>query len=220
MRILFGLRNLEVGGDTTFLRCAALGLSARGHTVEVAARNGALKTRLQAAGVRVHLLPPTPFSGEGSAREAVGVRAKSPNEKLGREAVKAPGRGTDPFEAMAGAVAVMGTSYAAPEALFFAIPVVAAGYEGYGVVDENNLDDAVACNFGDGFPGVQPQVTSEWLMPFFEHILTHFATDAGREELERMRIQLEANHSLAAVVARLEGIYQRAQEAKKTGDLW
>ncbi len=360
MKILFVLRNLKVGGGTTFLLRAAMGLRARGHQIEVAAQNGAMRERLQALGVRVHLLPPTPFNrlqlwtllkrdfdvvhacnptagddivwaarrlrrpiaafvlsihgnlpayvqgnvclreanqvmtfdqsaldrlrqiewmrpdvhlmprpvekrdlkvgpttpphlvmvsrlsktkgpaalaaidavetlesrfpglsltifGEGSAREAIVARAQSLNAKWGREAIKAPGRVTDPFEAMAGAAAVIGTSYVALEALFHAIPVVAAGYEGYGVVDEKNLEEAVDCNFGDGFPGVQPQVTAEWLLPCFERVLTHFSDDAGRAELERMRVRLEANHSLDAVAGRLESIYQKAIDAKKAG---
>jgi glycosyltransferase involved in cell wall biosynthesis len=155
--------------------------------------------------------------GEGSARDAILARAQALNAKRGREAVKAPGRVTDPFAAIAGAAAVIGTSYVALEALFHAIPVVAAGYEGYGVVDEKNLGEAVDCNFGDGFPGVQPKVTAEWLLPCFEGVLTHFSDDAGRAELERMRIRLEAEHSLDAVAARLESIYQKAIEAKKAG---
>lgn len=152
--------------------------------------------------------------GEGSAREAIAARARALNEKLGREAVQVPGSVTDPFTAIAGAAAVVGTSYVALEALFHAIPVLAAGYEGYGVVEEGNLDEAVACNFGDGFPGVQPRVTAEWLTPRFERVLTHFASPAGRDELERMRARLEANHSLEAVAARLETIYQRVLDAK------
>lgn len=363
MKILFVLRNLKVGGGTTFLLRAAMGLIARGHQVEVAAQPGEMKGRLQSVGVRVHLLPPTPFNrlqlrallkrdfdivhacnptagddivwvmrhlspsksrfafvlsihgnlpdyvegnvclreahevmtfdqsalnrlnkiewmrarqvhlisrpvekrdltvgptapphlvmvsrlsktkgpaalaaieavealeprfpglsltifGEGSARDSIGGRARQLNQKLGREAIHAPGSVTDPFRAMAGAAAVIGTSYVALEALFHAIPVLAAGYEGYGVVDENNLKDAVDCNFGDGFPGVQPRVTAQWLLPGFERVLTHFSTPAGRAELERMRARLEANHSLDAVAARLETIYQRARDARKAG---
>ncbi len=384
MKILFVLRNLKVGGGTTFLLRAALGLLARGHEVEVAAQNGAMKTRLQEIGVRVHLLPPTPFNrpqlwallrrdfdivhacnptagddivwalrrlakrprqtknlqnpqkmkgsgavssaldspafvlsihgnlpdyvegnvclrearevltfdqsaldrlrkiewmrpdvhllprpverrdlkvgpadpphfvmvsrlsktkgpaalaaieavekiesrfpglsltvfGEGSARDSVLARAGNLNAKLGREAVKAPGSVTDPFEAMHSAAAVIGTSYVALEALFHAIPVVAAGYEGFGVIEESNLDEAVACNFGDGFPGVQPQVTAEWLSAGFERVLTHFNTPQGRAELERMRARLESQHSLDAVAARLEHIYRKAGDAR-TGE--
>ncbi|PQV65380.1 Glycosyltransferase involved in cell wall bisynthesis [Abditibacterium utsteinense] len=367
MKILFVLRNLKVGGGTTFLLRAAMGLLARGHRVEVAAQNGAMKARLQAIGVRVHLLPPTPFNrpqlwallrrdfdivhacnptagddivwalrrlnrrargattnlpafvlsihgnlpgyvqgnlclrealeiltfdqsaldrlrkiewmrpdvhllprpvekrdlqvgpadpphfvmvsrlsktkgpaalaaieavekiesrfsglsltifGEGSARDSVLARAENLNVQLGRQAVQAPGSTTDPFEAMHSAAAVVGTSYVALEALFHAIPVVAAGYEGFGVVDEANLDEAVACNFGDGFPGLQPEVTAEWLTPCFERILTHFSGESGRAELERMRVRLTKNHSLDAVAGRLETIYQRAIDAKRNG---
>jgi hypothetical protein len=75
----------------------------------------------------------------------------------------------------------------------------------------------VACNFGDGYPGVQPRVTAEWLTPCFERVLTHFAHQAGRAELERMRARLEANHSLDAVAARLESIYQKAFDARNAG---
>ncbi len=153
--------------------------------------------------------------GEGSAREGVAARGAALNEKLGREAVKVPGSVTDPFVAMQSAAAVIGTSYVALEALFHAIPVVAAGYEGYGAIEELNLDEAVACNFGDGFPGVQPRVTAEWLSPRLERVLTHFSTPEGRAELKRMRARLEQNHSLDAVAARLETIYRRAIEARE-----
>ncbi len=358
MKILFVLRNLKVGGGTTFVLRAALGLRARGHQIEVAAQNGAMKARFQGIGARVHVLPPTPFNrlqlrmlarrdfdvihacnptagddlvkvwprqnaqrpafvlsihgnlpdyvtgnpcldaaaeiltfdrsaldrlgkidgirpdihlmprpvekrdlgaspqspphivmvsrlsktkgpaalaaleaveaiepgfpglcltifGEGSARAEILTRAGMINARLGREAIKAPGSVTDPFGAMRSAAAVMGTSYVALEALFHAIPVVAAGYEGYGVIDETNLDDAVACNFGDGFPGVQPKVTAEWLKPGFERVLTHFSDDSGRAELERMRARLEKNHSLGAVAERLEAIYRKAVDAPR-----
>lgn len=153
--------------------------------------------------------------GDGSMHEAIVARGKELNEKLGREAIKAPGSVTDPFQAMAGAAAVIGTSYVALEALFHAIPVVAAGYEGFGVVDEANLVAAVACNFGDGFPGLQPQVTPEFLIAGFERVLMHFSTTEGRAELERMRVRLEQEHSLDAVGARLERIYQKAFDDRK-----
>lgn len=153
--------------------------------------------------------------GDGSMHETIVARGKKLNEKLGREAVRAPGPVTDPFQAMAGAAAVIGTSYVALEALFHAIPVVAAGYEGFGVVEEANLEEAVACNFGDGFPGLQPQVTPEFLVAGFERVLTHFFTQDGRGELERMRQRLEKDHSLDAVAARLESIYQKAFDDRK-----
>ncbi len=356
MKILFVLRNLKVGGGTTFLLRSAMGLLSRGHQIEVAAQNGAMKTHLQSLGVCVHLLPPTPFNrfqlrmllkkdfdivhacnptagddivwaaqrarqspafvlsihgnlpayvqgneclrqareimtfdqsaldrlrqiewmrpdvflmprpvekrdlhaspanpphlvmvsrlsktkgpaalaaieavekiesrfpglsltifGEGSARDSILARAANLNQKLNREAIRAPGSVTDPFQAMQSAAAVIGTSYVALEALFHAIPVVAAGYEGFGVVEEANLEEAIACNFGDGFPGLQPQVTAEWLISGFERVLTHFSEPSGRTELERMRAFLEANHSLDAVSARLEMIYQKAIDAR------
>jgi glycosyltransferase involved in cell wall biosynthesis len=155
--------------------------------------------------------------GEGSLRDAISSRGKILNEKLGREAVKAPGSVTDPFVAMAGASAVIGTSYVALEALFHAIPVVAAGYEGFGVVEAANLDEAVACNFGDGFPGLQPEVTPPFLIQGFERVLTHFPTPAGRAELEHIQSRLETMHSLDAVAARLESIYERAIATRKSG---
>ncbi len=83
-----------------------------------------------------------------------------------------------------------------------------------GVVDEANLDGAIACNFGDGFPGLQPEVTAEWLISGFERVLTHFSMPEGRAELNRIQARLEQNHSLDAVAARLETIYHKARSAK------
>ena len=94
--------------------------------------------------------------GNGSARAQVQARADEINAQHGGKVVKLVGALTDPLPTMSGAACVVGTAYVALEALYHGIPVVAVGYDGYGLITPENLAEAVDCNFGDSLRGPQP----------------------------------------------------------------
>lgn len=62
MKILFVGRNAKVGGPSTFVYRACLGLRARGHEVHFAAQGGPMTPRFREAGAHFHRVWPTPFN--------------------------------------------------------------------------------------------------------------------------------------------------------------
>ena len=152
--------------------------------------------------------------GDGTLLPKIQKRAAQANLQAGKTLVEVLGAQTDPFPTMAGAAGVIGTAYVALEALFHEIPVVAAGYEGYGAVTSANLRDAVDCNFGDSLPGKHLEITPDLLADGLQQVLGHFQTVAGKNELHSMRLELEKEHSIESVAARLEAIYERVRREK------
>jgi len=148
--------------------------------------------------------------GNGTMLRTIRSQAESVNKQLGFPAITVTGMLVDPFPVMAAASCVVGTSYVALEALFHGIPVVAAGYEGYGLVTLDGLEEAIACNFGDGFPGIQEKVTKEMLAEGFRQVFEKTATPEGREEYVRIREYLEEHHSVSRTAEALERIYLAA----------
>jgi glycosyltransferase involved in cell wall biosynthesis len=149
--------------------------------------------------------------GDGSLLPKIQKRAAQINADKGKTLVEAVGAQTDPFPIMANAAGVIGTAYVALEALFHEIPVVAAGYEGYGAVTAANLRDAVDCNFGDSLPGKHVEITADLLSDGLSSVLGHFQTSEGKAELQSMREDLEKVHSIQNVAEQLEAVYACAQ---------
>ena len=177
------------------------------------------KTALRALEAVEALLPEFPdlhlkIIGDGSQHADIARRCAELNARVGREIASAPGFLVHPFGEMARARAVIGTAYVALEALFHGIPVVASGYEAFGLVTPQNLDEAVACNFGDGYPGLHAEPTRALFEDGFRRILENAFVDEDAQIAERVR----ARHSIPAVAGRLETIYNLAR-AKRAATL-
>jgi glycosyltransferase involved in cell wall biosynthesis len=158
--------------------------------------------------------------GDGSLRGEVQRRCTEVNAKYGKTLCEAPGASVDPFPAMTSASGVIGTAYVALEALFHEIPVIASGYEGYGVVTPENLDFAVDCNFGDSWSGddkvdLHKEITTELMLDGFRTVLSRAGIPEGRAASAEIRRRLEMNHSLDQVAQRLEAVYALAIAAKE-----
>ena len=151
--------------------------------------------------------------GDGSLHTEVARKAQESNARNGREMVQMHGMLTDPLPVVNGGGGVIGTAYVALEALFHGIPVVAVGYDHYGVITEANFNEAVDCNFGDSLLE-RHEITPSLLEAGMREVLTHFATPEGREEMKRLRHNVERNHSLESVACCLEAIYERALDTK------
>lgn len=153
--------------------------------------------------------------GAGSLFGDVKARCEAVNGKHGKALCQTLGALTDPFPVMAQAVGVVGTAYVALEALFHEIPVVAVGYQGYGIVTPQNLEEAISCNFGDSWFGedspLKP-ITCALIVEGFRSILTHSVTPEGRADLQIISAQLRRKHSLDAVAKSLEDVYTLARQ--------
>jgi hypothetical protein len=156
--------------------------------------------------------------GDGSKRKELQGFADEVNARKGREAVSLVGAIKDPFPLMASATGVIGTAMVAMEALFHDIPVVAAGYQGYGTIGPDNLAEATECNFGDAV--LEPRVaTKELVIEGLRHILVE--RDSPQEKADRKEVgeRIRAEHSEEVVGRGLERIYQdviKAHSSLKT----
>jgi glycosyltransferase involved in cell wall biosynthesis len=150
--------------------------------------------------------------GDGSKRKELQGLADEVNARRGREVVSVVGAIKDPFPLMASATGVIGTAMVAMEALFHDIPVVAAGYQGYGTIGPDNLTEATECNFGDAV--LEPRVaTKELVLEGLRHILVE--RDSPQEKSDRKEVgeRIRAQHSEEVVARGLERIYRDAIKA-------
>lgn len=145
--------------------------------------------------------------GEGSRRKELQAIALQLNTDKKRQVVRLTGALKKPFPLMAQATGVIGTAMVAMEALFHEIPVVAAGYQGYGIVTPDNLEAAIECNFGDAVMEPRP-ITKTLLMEGMQQILTERDSPQGKVARRLVAERLRREHSVDAVAAGLERIYQ------------
>jgi len=144
--------------------------------------------------------------GDGSLIKDVRRAAREANARLGREAVSVLGSVPEPGPIIGRAHVLIGASYCALEAIMQGVAVVGAGFWGYGIIDQDNIRDAMAWNFGD--------VGGKWEMSTdnfhealrFLHETWHAEQDRSRYwRLDRL---IEDDHSLANVAARIEAVYE------------
>ncbi len=145
--------------------------------------------------------------GEGSRRQSLQKLANELNARRHREIVRLVGALKDPFPLMATATGVIGTAMVAMEALFHEIPVVAAGYQGYGTVTPDNLDEAIECNFGDAVLEPRP-ISKTLILDGLSHILSTRDSPGEKAALAIVAQRLRRDHSESAVAMGLESIYQ------------
>lgn len=152
--------------------------------------------------------------GEGSQRKELQKLACDLNKRKNRKVVALTGALKEPFPLMARATGVIGTAMVAMEALFHEIPVVAAGYQGYGTITPDNLDEAIECNFGDAVLETRP-ITKTLLFDGLKHILTEHDSANEKAALRTIAERLRRDHSEKVVATGLERIYWETIEKHK-----
>jgi glycosyltransferase involved in cell wall biosynthesis len=143
--------------------------------------------------------------GDGTRLREVKRAAQDYNRRCGRNVVHVLGVVPEPLPVLGRAHVLVGASYCALEAIMQGVAVVGAGFWGYGPINQENLRDAMAWNFGD--------VGGTWEMSppnFLEALhLLHAAwtTERDRERYWRLDRLIHEDHALHKVAARIEAIY-------------
>jgi glycosyltransferase involved in cell wall biosynthesis len=145
--------------------------------------------------------------GGGSMRREVERRAAEINAQIGRR-ILVHGPAPDPRPLLKGAGVLIGAGYSALEAVMQGRAVIGAGFHGYGLVTEQNVFEAIDCNFGD--------TAHRWDMTpdnFYSALRTlrgAWSTPSTRAELWGLDRLVAKRHGVAAVVTQLEAIYEEA----------
>ncbi|HTE18407.1 MAG TPA: glycosyltransferase [Armatimonadota bacterium] len=144
--------------------------------------------------------------GDGTLLRDVRRVAADYNRKVGREAISVLGSVPEPVPIVGRAHVVVGASYCALEAIMQGVAVIAAGFWGYGIIDQDNLRDAMAWNFGD--VGGKWEMTEENFLQALCHVHEAWTANRERERYWRLDRLIEDDHSLSNVAGRIEQVYQ------------
>jgi hypothetical protein len=112
---------------------------------------------------------------------------------------------------------LFGASYCALEALMQGVAVVGAGFWGYGIIDQDNLRDAMAWNFGDVGPADRWPMTADNFHEALTFMHRTWHENRERERYWRLDRLIEEDHSLDRVAARIEGIYEEVLREAASG---
>lgn len=145
--------------------------------------------------------------GGGSMRREV-ERAAADAARSSGCAIDVRGQVVDPNPLVRGAGVIIGAGYAALEAVMQGRAVIGAGFNGYGLVTESNVLDAIACNFGDTVH--RWEMTPENFHEAFRTLWSAWNTPATRAELWGLDRVAAPLHAADAVAARLEAVYEEA----------
>lgn len=143
--------------------------------------------------------------GDGSLLGDVRRAAKEANKRMGRDAVSVLGSVPEPGPIIGRAHVLVGASYCALEAIMQGVAVVGAGFWGYGVIDQDNIRDAMAWNFGD--VGGKWEMSRENFLTALQFLQTTWTSKQDRDRYWRLDRIIEDDHSLANVAARIEAVY-------------
>lgn len=144
--------------------------------------------------------------GDGSLIGDVRKAARAANQRMGREAVSVLGSVPEPGPIIGRAHVLVGASYCALEAIMQGVAVVGAGFWGYGIIDQDNIRDAMAWNFGD--VGGKWEMTRENFLEALRFMQRAWTEGTDRERYWRLDRIIEEDHSLENVAARLEAVYE------------
>jgi glycosyltransferase involved in cell wall biosynthesis len=145
--------------------------------------------------------------GDGSIIGEVRRAARDYNRRVRREAVSVLGAVPNPVPIMGKAHIVIGASYCALESIMQGVAVVGAGFWGYGIIDQENLRDAMAWNFGD--VGGTWEMTAENFLESMRFLHRAWTENRERERYWRLDRLIEDEHSLDNVAGRIEEIYRQ-----------
>lgn len=143
--------------------------------------------------------------GDGSLLGEVRRAARLVNGALSREAVRVHGSVPDPELIVSQAHVLVGASYCALEAIMQGVAVVGAGFWGYGVIDEENLRDAMGWNFGD--VGGSWEMSRSNFAEALRMLIQEWREGDRRERWWRLDRLIEEDHALERVARRVEAIY-------------
>lgn len=145
--------------------------------------------------------------GDGS-RKADVARLAEQVAAAAKCEINVTGQVLDPGALLGGTGVLVGAGYAALEAVMQGRAVIGAGFNGYGLVREGNLFDAVDCNFGDTVH--RWEMTPENFLEALRTLERAWANSETRAEFWGLDRIAEPVHGIPAVAARLEQIYQGA----------
>ncbi len=146
------------------------------------------------------------FLGDGTLLGELRKRCDAYNREAGRKVVEVLGSVPEPVPIVGNAHVLVGASYCALEAIMQGVAVVGAGFWGYGIIDDTNLRDAMAYNFGD--VGGPWEMTTENFLRALRTLYAEWTENTRREKHWRLDRLIEEDHSLDRVAQRLESIYE------------
>lgn len=153
--------------------------------------------------------------GDGTLLKDVRQAAREVNARAGREVVTVHGSISDPQPLVSRAHVMVGASYCALEAIMQGVAVVGAGFWGYGIIDQENLRDAMVWNFGD--VGGPWEMTAENFHAALVRLHEAWTENRDRARYWRLDRLIEEEHALERVAARIEEIYRSVlEEARGT----
>jgi glycosyltransferase involved in cell wall biosynthesis len=144
--------------------------------------------------------------GDGSQIGEVREAAREANRRMGKELVSVLGAVPEPVPIVGRAHILVGASYCALEAIMQGVAVVGAGFWGYGIIDEDNLRDAMAWNFGD--VGGKWEMTADNFHQAVSHLHGVWTENRDRSRHWRLDRLIEEDHSLDRVAERIEAVYR------------
>jgi glycosyltransferase involved in cell wall biosynthesis len=144
--------------------------------------------------------------GDGSILGEVRKAAREYNRRAGQDVIQVLGAVPEPTPIMGRAHVLFGASYCALEAIMQGVAVVGAGFWGYGIIDQDNLRDAMAWNFGD--VGGKWEMTADNFLDAMRSLHSTWTGNQDRERYWRLDRLIEEDHALDRVAERIETIYQ------------
>ena len=144
--------------------------------------------------------------GDGTLLGELRRTAAEYNRSAGKTVVTVLGAVPEPVPIVGAAHVLVGASYCALEAIMQGVAVIGAGFQGYGVIHEGNLRDAMAWNFGDVGPS-QWDMTPENFRDALHQLHDTWTRNVERERYWRLDRLIQEDHALENVAARLEEIY-------------
>lgn len=144
--------------------------------------------------------------GDGSLLGEVRAASRRMNAAAGTEVVTVLGSVPEPVPIVGRAHVLVGASYCALEAIMQGVAVIGAGFWGYGIIDDQNLRDAMAWNFGD--VGGPWEMTEEHFLGALRQLHAAWNQPDGRTRYWRLDRLIEEDHALERVAARVEAIYE------------
>jgi glycosyltransferase involved in cell wall biosynthesis len=144
--------------------------------------------------------------GDGTLLGEIRRLAAEYNRHAGVTAVDVLGAVPEPVPIVGTAHVLVGASYCALEAIMQGVAVVGAGFWGYGLIDQENLRDAMAYNFGD--VGGPWEMSEENFLAALGQLHSVWTSGTDRERYWRLDRLIEEDHALERVAGRLESLYE------------
>ena len=148
--------------------------------------------------------------GDGSLIGDVRKAGKEANARIGKDLVSVLGSIPEPGPIIGRAHVLFGASYCALEAIMQGVAVVGAGFWGYGIIDHENIRDAMKWNFGD--VGGQWEMSADNFYDAMQFMHQTWQERTNRDRYWRLDRVIEDDHSLANVAARIEAVYKEVLE--------